>query len=127
MSLQLAGWKTRITSTMRTNSRMNALLNDSMNMMNLMKRKNLNRLRAASSAGHEFGDGVNPPGESFIDADTCRKANMERIQRIIQQTIEDQMNEEKFFRIYNSQISAKFCQILSREIKGKVKELRYER
>lgn len=121
------GWKNRIATTMRTNSRMNALLNDSMTILNLVQKRNLKRLRAVSMAMAESCDGVNPVKVSPIDADTCRKADMDLIQRIIRTTIEEQMLTEKFFCIYNSQISAKFCQILTREIKDKIKEQRYER
>lgn len=112
---------------MRTNSRMNALLNDSMSIMNLIKKKNLIRLRAASTANGEFTDGINPIGIQPINADTCRKANMDLIHRIIRTTVEEQLVTEKFFSIYNPQISTKFCQILTREIKDRIKEQRYER
>lgn len=122
-------WKTRITSTMRTNSRMNALLSDSMSIMNLVKKKNLIRLRASSTvfAPEEFGDGVNLAGARPVDANNCRKANMDLINRLIRIVIDEQMATEKFFSIYNSQISTKFSQILSREIKDRIKDQRYER
>lgn len=123
-------WKTRITSTMRRNSRMNALLSDSMSIMNLVKRKHLIRMRASSTifTADEFGDGVNLASASKgIDADNCRKANMDLINRLIRTTIEEQMATEKFFSIYNSQVSMKFTQILTREIKDRIKQERYER
>lgn len=123
-------WKTRITSTMRRNSRMNALLSDSMSIMNLVKRKHLIRMRASSTifTADEFGDGVNLTSASKgIDADNCRKANMDLINRLIRTTIEEQMATEKFFSIYNSQVSMKFTQILTREIKDRIKQERYER
>lgn len=122
-----SGWKNRIATTMRTNNRMNALLNDSMSILNLVQKKNLRRLRAVSMALAGSCDGVNAVHIAPIDADTCRKPDMDLIHRLIKTTIEEQMSSEKFFSIYNSQISAKFCQILTREIKDKIKEQRYER
>lgn len=121
-------WKTRITSTMRRNSRMNALLSDSMSLMNLVKRKNLIRMRASHVfTAEEFGDGVNLAGAKPIDADNCRKANMDVINRLIRTVVDEQIATEKFFSIYNSQVSLKFVQILTREIKDRIKEQRYER
>lgn len=125
---QSNAWKTRITTTMRRNSRMNALLSDSMSIMNLVKRKNLIRMRASTVfTAEEFGDGVNLTGAKPVDADNCRKANMDLINRLIRNVVDEQIVTEKFFSIYNSQVSMKFVQILTREIKDRIKEQRYER
>lgn len=142
MSLGVGGWKTRITSTMRSNNRMNAMLNESsVNLASLMtgKKKNLAKLKEAiaASGGGGGGGGVGIPAGSVVGStdgrESCAtvadipKPNMDEIYRILEETICRQLNGEKFFQTYNSQISAKFCQILVREIRNKVKLLNHER
>lgn len=124
MSIGIGGWKTRITSTMRTNSRMNALLNDPVNLMSLGKKKNLNKFKEMIQETQSNVSSSESKDESAVAE---IKPNIQQIYRILEQTIADQLKEEKFFRTYNSQISGKFCQILAREIRSRIKELKQER
>lgn len=120
MASGFGGWKTKIQSTMHTTNRMNAILNDQFNLTSLGKKKNLSRLKEAlqeteSTESDEVNAAVGP------------KVNVEEIHRILKSTIEEQLETEKFFQTYNSQISSKFCQILSREIRSRVKMLKLDR
>lgn len=117
------GWKTKIQSTMHTNSRMNALLNDQFNLLSLGKKKNLSRLKEVLQETI-ITDSAEPMEEKAV---VEPKVNIEEIYRILKSTIEDQLKTEKFFHTYNSQISSKFCQILSREIRGRIKMLKLDR
>lgn len=138
MSLGVGGWKTRITSTVRSNNRMNALLNEtSVNLASLMmagRKKNFAKLKEAiasggahpnpqssdtSTDGHESG--------AMVVADDVPKPNMEEVRRLLEETVCRQLQGDKFFQTYNSQISNKFCQILVREIRNQVKLLHLER
>lgn len=136
-------WKTRITSTMRTNSRMNALLSDTMSLHTLVgKRKNLSRLKeamkleagqtasAASSTNNRLvtAESKLPGGAHYLPPIAPKeRPNFERIRLLLEETVAEQLGEEKFFRTYNSEISAKFCQILAREMRTKIKLLHLER
>lgn len=124
MSQGLGGWKTRITSTMRTNSRMNALLNDSLNLMTLGKKKNLNKLKEAMQ---ETSPSVMSTESKEELNETEPRPNIEEVRRVLKDTVNEQLHEEKFFQTYNSQISAKFCQILARELRNRLKQLQHDR
>ena len=113
------GWKTRINSTMKTNNRMNAILSDPMNFMALSKNKNVYRLKEQFL--QETQSNVSNPEQKEESAAVETKPNIEEIYRILKDTIAEQLDEEKFFQTYNSQISFKFCQILSREIRTRIK------
>lgn len=135
----VGSWKTRITSTMRTNSRMNALLSDTMSLHTLVgKRKNISRLREAilHETGHSSSGsstrvtaGSKLPGGAHFLPPTApeQRPNFERIRMLLEETVAEQLGEEKFFRNYNSEISAKFCQILAREMRTKIKLMHLER
>lgn len=103
---------------------MNALLNDQFNLLSLGKKKNLSRLKEALQDTHPSAESTEP---DEVQASVEPKVNIEEIQRILQSTIEEQLKTDKFFQTYNSQISSKFCQILSREIRGRIKMLRHDR
>ena len=113
------GWKTRINSTMKTNNRMNAILSDPMNFMALSKNKNVYRLKEQFL--QETQSNVSNPEQKEESAAVETKPNIEEIYRILKDTIAEQLDEDKFFQTYNSQISFKFCQILSREIRTRIK------
>lgn len=124
----IGGWKTRIASTMHTNNRMNDLLTENMSLMSLGKKKNLNRIKEAMQA--DAIAAVATDNSSDKDAkkiDEITKPSVDQMNRIIKDTIDEQLNEEKFFATYNSQISSKFCQILSREIIRRIKLLNQSR
>lgn len=124
MASGFGGWKNKIESTIHTNTRMNALLNDQFNLLSLGKKKNLNRLKDALHETRQGTESVEP-GEA--KANVNPSINVEEIKRILKSTIEEQLKTDKFFQTYNSQISSKFCQILSREIRGRIKMLRHDR
>ncbi|XP_037048911.1 tctex1 domain-containing protein 1-like isoform X2 [Bradysia coprophila] len=124
MASGFGGWKNKIQSTIHTNTRMNALLNDQFNLLSLGKKKNLNRLKEALQETHQGSESVEP---DEVKPKGDPKVNVEEIYRILQSTIEEQLKTDKFFQTYNAQISSKFCQILSREIRGRIKMLRHDR
>lgn len=124
----VGGWKTRITSTMHTNSRMNDLLNENMSLMSLGKKKNINRIKEAMQAESVSGQIEDIISDKDANKnDQVTKPSADQMNRIIKETIYEQLNEEKFFATYNSQISSKFCQILSREIIRRIKLLNQSR
>lgn len=126
----ISGWKTRITSTMKTNSKINALLNDSLNLMSLVKKKNLIKLKDKLRNNNDDMELiVRLKHLKFDDNDplTTLKISSEKLFGILVETINDQLNIDTFFYTYNSQISSKFCQILSREINSNIKMLQYQR
>lgn len=142
-------WKSRIESTIDTNSRINALLNEPKSFTTAVRQKHLLRskdnnnhsnctsqdaqhyhhhqhqhLRKPSAANHIVVD------ENAANALEQNKGklvngsvNVEHIKRLLEQIVEDQLQKENFFRTYNSPISAKFCQILSREVLEQIKDL----
>ncbi len=104
---------------------MNALLNDQFNLLSLGKKKNLSRLKdALHQETQQRTDSVEP---DEVKPKVDPKVNVEEIHRILQDTVEEQLQTDKFFQTYNSQISSKFCQILSREIRSRIKMLRHDR
>lgn len=123
----VGGWKTRIASTMHTTSRMNDLLNENMSLMSLGKKKNLSRIKDAMQAETATVATVESATDSVTPNTDTKKLSADQMYRIIEETIYEQLNEEKFFATYNSQISSKFCQILSREIIRRIKLLNQSR
>lgn len=124
MASGFGGWKNKIQSTMHSTNRMNALLNDQFNLLSLGKKKNLTRLKEALQETQQIAETA---VSDEVQAVTNPKVNAEEIRRILQSTIEEQLQIDKFFQTYNSQISSKFCQILSREIRTRIKMLKHDR
>lgn len=138
-------WKSRIKSTISTNSRINALLNEPKSFTTAVRQKHLLRPkdnRSAHDAQHHLHQqyhhkqsamhqlaiadniattttSVEPKDSEIVNG----AINVEHIKRMLERTVHDQMDKENFFRTYNSPISAKFCQILSREILNRLKEM----
>lgn len=122
MNLSAGGWKNRIKSTIHTNSRIDALLNES-------RRLSISAMASRRSLAR-FADDLNDEPKQEVAAnrdracgkwselnDAFRQAvNVEEMKRIIEETTQQQLQKEVFFRTYNPQISNKFCQILSRRI-----------
>lgn len=126
-------WKTQISSTIRTTSRMNAMLSDKPNLRTLVaKRKNMVRLKEAilldalSSVSLLAVDSQRSDRHLPPVAPTIRP-NFERIRTLLEETVAEQLSDEKFFCSYNSEISSKFCQILAREMRTKIKLLHLDR
>lgn len=136
-------WKSRIKSTIHTNSRINALLNEPKSFLTAVRQKHLLRpkenrsLQDAQYQLHQqfygkqsavnqiaIAENVDTPAEPKKDELVNGAINVEHIKRMLERIVEEQMEKESFFRTYNSPISAKFCQILSREILERIKELR---
>lgn len=124
MASGFGGWKNKIQSTIHANTRMNVLLNDQFNLLSLGKKKNLSRLKEALQEAQQRVESVEP---EVVAPKKDPKVNIEEIHRILQSTIEEQLQTDTFFQTYNSQISSKFCQILSREIRSRIKLLRHDR
>ncbi|KMY91917.1 dynein light chain Tctex-type protein 2B isoform X1 [Drosophila simulans] len=113
--------KTRITASVRTTNRMNALLSESM----------LSRRRAAQ----------NPEGEATgAEAGEPRKEkpkndwkffhtnfNMERAQKIIEDCIEERLLWDRFSRNYDSWRALQLAEGLAAEIRDRVKKLNHRR
>lgn len=112
---------------MHTTSRMNDLLNENMSLMSLGKKKNLSRIKDALQAETTTVATVESAIDSLAPNADTKKLSADQMYRIIEQTLYEQLNEEKFFATYNSQISSKFCQILSREIIRRIKLLNQSR
>lgn len=138
-------WKIRIKSTISTNSRINALLNEPKSFTTLVRQKHLLRTKEnrnaydaqqqlhqqyhrKQSAVHQIAIADNAAtATATVEPQKCEivngTINVEHIKRLLEGIVEEQMDKENFFRTYNSPISAKFCQILSREILNRLKEL----
>lgn len=133
-------WKSRIKSTIHTNTRINALLNEPKSFSTAVGQKHLLRSKenhASQDAPHRQYHrkhstvpqiGVNENSDLTAVEHKRRELvngviNVEHIKRMLECIVEEQIEKESFFRTYNSPISAKFCQILSREILERIKEL----
>lgn len=123
------GWKNRIKSTIHTNSRIDALLNDSrrLSISAAASRHSLARIIEDSN------DDLKPEAVTFrnrgygtwseVNEAFKQTINVEEMKRIIEETTQHQLQKEAFFRTYNPQISNKFSQILSRRILERTKDI----
>lgn len=141
-------WKSRIKSTIHTNSRINALLHEPKSFLTAVRQKHVllsREYRSGQDAQHQLhqqlhrkqsvfhhtigGEGAIGGGGDDDDEEPRRDElvngviNVEHIKRMLEHIVEEQMDKETFFRTYNSPISMKFAQILSREILERMKEL----
>lgn len=122
-----SGWKSRIKSTIHTNSRIDALLKDSKrpSITALIRQRKSDRSIGETSEKVEHEE---TPHQNFIEKWNSitksfeRIVNVEEIKRTIGTVTQEQFEREIFFRTYNPQISSKFCQILSRKLLEKIKE-----
>lgn len=139
-------WKIRIKSTIHTNSRINALLNEPKSITTAVRQKHLLRSKDSSRGTQDAHYQLHqqyhrkqstfPPSGVTENVDTAVESgsgelvngtiNVEHIKRMLERIVGEQMEKETFFRTYNSPISAKFAQILSREILERVKELHFD-
>lgn len=137
------GWKSRIKSTIHTNSRIDALLNEPKSFTTAVRQKYLLRSKenrtSQDAQYHQLHQQyyrkqstVNRIANTDNDDTAVERKrdelvngliNVEYIKRMLERIVDEQMEKESFFRTYNSPISAKFCQILSREISERIKEL----
>lgn len=135
-------WKSRIKSTIHTNTRINALLNEPKSFTTAVGQKHLLRSKEnyasqdalhrqyhrKQSTVHQIGVTDNT---DHIAVEHERRElvngviNVEHIKRMLECIVAEQIEKESFFRTYNSPISAKFCQILSREILERIKEMHF--
>lgn len=138
-------WKSRIKSTIHTNTRINALLNEPKSFTTAVGQKHLLRSKenhASSDAQHRQYQRkqstvqvhqIGVTDNTDLTAVEHKRGelvngviNVEHIKRMLECIVEEQIEKESFFRTYNSPISAKFCQILSREILERIKELHFD-
>ncbi|XP_068147130.1 dynein light chain Tctex-type protein 2B isoform X1 [Drosophila tropicalis] len=123
MTTTWGAMKTRITASVRTTNRMNALLSESM----------LSRRRALQSAEGEGGAGGGGEG-----ADCKEKPkndwkffhtnfNMERAHKIIEDCIEERLLWDRFSRNYDSWRALQLVESLAAEIRDRVKKLNHRR
>jgi len=112
----------RITASVRTTNRMNALLSESM----------LSRRRAAQNPEGEVtagGEGGEPRKEKpkndwkFFHTNF----NMERAQKIIEDCIEERLLWDRFSRNYDSWRALQLVEGLAAEIRDRVKKLNHRR
>ncbi|XP_034106887.1 dynein light chain Tctex-type protein 2B isoform X1 [Drosophila nasuta] len=113
--------KTRITASVRTTNRMNALLSESM----------LSRRRALQNGG----EGEGPVGEGGERKEKPKNDwkffhtnfNMERAHKIIEDCIEERLLWDRFSRSYDSWRAVQLVEGLSAEIRDRVKKLNHRR
>ncbi|XP_030388250.1 tctex1 domain-containing protein 2 [Scaptodrosophila lebanonensis] len=111
--------KTRITASVRTTNRMNALLSESM----------LTRRRALQ---HPSGEGELVDGERKEKPKNDWKFfhtnfNMERAQKIIEDCIEERLLWDRFSRNFDSWRALQLVESLAAEIRDRVKKLNHRR
>ncbi|XP_032571004.1 uncharacterized protein LOC6607946 isoform X3 [Drosophila sechellia] len=113
--------KTRITASVRTTNRMNALLSESM----------LSRRRAAQNPeGEVTGGEAGEPRKEKPKNDWKffhTNFNMERAQKIIEDCIEERLLWDRFSRNYDSWRALQLAEGLAAEIRDRVKKLNHRR
>ncbi|XP_023162800.1 tctex1 domain-containing protein 2 [Drosophila hydei] len=118
--------KTRITASVRTTNRMNALLSESM----------LSRRRALQSADQSEGGGAGGGGGEGGERKEKPKNdwkffhtnfNMERAHKIIEDCIEERLLWDRFSRNFDSWRALQLVESLAAEIRDRVKKLNHRR
>ncbi|XP_030560385.1 tctex1 domain-containing protein 2 [Drosophila novamexicana] len=117
--------KTRITASVRTTNRMNALLSESM----LSRRR---ALQSAAGEGEAGGVGGELGGERKEKPKNDWKFfhtnfNMERAHKIIEDCIEERLLWDRFSRNYDSWRALQLAESLAAEIRDRVKKLNHRR
>lgn len=108
---------------MRTTNRINALLNESLTLLQTGKKKAIFRV-------HEKSFDQEEPEEK-----TCRtdvkflrtNFNMDHIYKIAERVIEERLQWDRFNRMYDPWRSVKFAESLATDIKDRVKRLKHNR
>lgn len=110
----------RITATVRTTSRMNALLSESM----IGKRKSLMRLPAVDGENDEEIGSENPKN----DWEYFRtNFSVEQVHKLIEATIEDRLIWDRFSRSYDSWRSSQLAESLAADIRDSVRRCNHKR
>ncbi|ALC41252.1 CG12836 [Drosophila busckii] len=117
--------KTRITASVRTTNRMNALLSESM----LIRRR---ALQPATGIGESEGGAVGEDGERKERPKNDWKFfhtnfNMERAHKIIEDCIEERLLWDRFSRNYDSWRALQLVESLAAEIRDRIKKLNHRR
>ncbi|TMW42921.1 hypothetical protein DOY81_011999 [Sarcophaga bullata] len=119
----MASWsnmKSRITASVRTTSRMNALLSESM----LGKRKALMKLSTLDGGNDTEEEKENPKRDwEFFHTNF----NMERVEKLIESTIEERLTWDRFSRSYDSWRSLQLAENLASDIRDRVRRLNHKR
>ncbi|XP_037954417.1 dynein light chain Tctex-type protein 2B-like [Teleopsis dalmanni] len=119
----MASWtamKTRITASVRTTNRINALLTESM----FGRRKAL--LKASQNEGENDGDIENEKPKNNWEF-FRNNFSMERAYKLIETTIEERMTWDRLSRSYDSWRSLQLIESLAADIRNKIKKLNYRR
>ncbi|KAM7342804.1 dynein light chain Tctex-type protein 2B isoform 1-T1 [Cochliomyia hominivorax] len=119
----MASWsnmKSRITASVRTTSRMNALLSESM----LGKRKALMKLSTLEGENEAETENEKPKN----DWDFFRtNFSMEQVQKVIEATIEERLTWDRFSRSYDSWRSLQLAENLASDIRDGVRRFNHKR
>ncbi|XP_037927199.1 uncharacterized protein LOC119661787 isoform X2 [Hermetia illucens] len=110
-----------IAASVRTTNRINALLNESLTLLQTGKKKAIFRV-------HEKSFDQEEPEEK-----TCRtdvkflrtNFNMDHIYKIAERVIEERLQWDRFNRMYDPWRSVKFAESLATDIKDRVKRLKH--
>jgi len=112
----------RITASVRTTNRMNALLSESM----LSRRRAAQNPEGEATAGGEGGEPrKEKPKNDWKFFHT--NFNMERAQKIIEDCIEERLLWDRFSRNYDSWRALQLVEGLAAEIRDRVKKLNHRR
>ncbi|EDW31463.1 GL11151 [Drosophila persimilis] len=112
--------KTRITASVRTTNRMNALLSESM-----LSRRRAQNPEGDGGAGFEGGERNEKPKNDWKFFHT--NFNMERAHKIIEDCIEERLLWDRFSRNYDSWRALQLVESLAAEIRDRVKKLNHSR
>uniref|UniRef100_A0A1I8P6D1 Uncharacterized protein n=2 Tax=Stomoxys calcitrans TaxID=35570 RepID=A0A1I8P6D1_STOCA len=106
--------RSRITASVRTTNRMNALLSESM----LGRRKALTKMATIEGDNETDAENAKPPRDwEFFR----RNFSMEEVHKLIESTIEERLTWDRFSRSYDSWRSLQLTESLASEIRDRVR------
>ncbi|KAL9912634.1 dynein light chain Tctex-type protein 2B isoform 1-T1 [Glossina fuscipes fuscipes] len=109
-----------ITATVRTTSRMNALLSESL----LSKRKAMVKTATNEEEEEEEVENAKPKNNwNFFHTNFC----MEQVHKLIETTIEERLTWDRFSRSYDSWRALQLTENLAAEIRDRVRKCNYKR
>ncbi|XP_055858694.1 uncharacterized protein LOC129921073 [Episyrphus balteatus] len=112
-------WKTRITASVRTTNRMNAILNETV----ANRRKSLFKAKDEST-DNDGAEDVHPRMDiKFLQ----NNFSMEKVYKLIESIIEERLLWDRLSRTYDSWRAVSLAENLASEIRDRIKELRYKR
>ncbi|XP_017868230.1 PREDICTED: tctex1 domain-containing protein 2 isoform X1 [Drosophila arizonae] len=118
--------KTRITASVRTTNRMNALLSESMlSRRRALQSSDLYEGGGAAGGSGEGGERKEKPKNDWKFFHT--NFNMERAHKIIEDCIEERLLWDRFSRNFDSWRALQLVESLAAEIRDRVKKLNHRR